>query len=1089
MLKKYQFIYILSFIFFSSVFAGELKPLTATGGAAVYQGDSGYQDPQGIFGNWYRFSPSSVANSGETLLVAESELGPLFDPLINNISMFSKEESLSSLSSNSDTNIREVVCYDHSFGTFTLYVKDNEISLTNNGPTQAMYFASGNDLSLPVKLSIDPSFDINQFKDIYVNGDADNIYLVFAGSKSGSPASHIYTQKFNFDTNSSKWIPDATEGLIKVPSPSQSVIRISPQVTPNGQTIFFLTEVGEGTGTAVYGWGKGHAATEPVTFADTFASSADGNFIFYIHENNLYKAPVVNDFSLIAGRSVQQLAGVAENTGYYGGSEKRLQCSADGRFVAFVSDKNLTSEAIWPSVSQIFRFDSYKAQENIALISQQNGAGTSDSFNPAISPDGRYITFATKSANLIGLENSSDYFQVMRYRADNLEMKMPTGKCLSANLDTTHDVISGHKLWITSDSRMVLTQVKEGVKYKPLLIDAFGGNQYLLNEGNSNFTYEFAMSGSGTIFTEIVNETLNWYRLENFELVTASKKQKAISGFYSLDESGEKILLLRNGSLYLWEPSLDRETEISTGCKGWVAISPAGNFAVAGGSTGGIKRFALNTSGSWEAVTAVALNGETEFYEPSLSRNGRIMAYRTSTGIKVYDFFYQQFIEADDFAGATKPQLSASGSELSFVKGGDLCRYSLVTNTVAVVEDTTGVYGFSALATDGSSVTFISDALLTDGSRAGKTDVYRYNFERENLSPNGFTTDVALSLDENGDIAFKLIVVDDYDLDLETAIFSNAGFGSLTRSQQDGFNYYYKPEKGVSGTDSFTLKVIDSSGIIADINVDITVVPPPLKFAEAFVPDVPAEAGYDMAISVAGTIELDMILRDLDVENVTVAFDDATYSDFSVVDGKLVIENITALGWEDVNVTITESDHSEYVQTLRVEYGRELVLSPGWNLVGVPYEFTEKSFYDLTADVFACWGWEMANNCYKNVDLIGENRLNSGEGYWLFVGEEKTVSLAPDRQAPALNANEEDSFFNTILSEDGWSLISPKGYGDDAERGRIGSVLWQWDATGQVYRSSNWQMTPLSGYWQFGQHGFDCDPDGAAVIEFEQGSN
>lgn len=82
--------------------------------------------------------------------------------------------------------------------------------------------------------------------------------------------------------------------------------------------------------------------------------------------------------------------------------------SADGRFVTFSSSAKLTATETG-GIEQIYRYDS--ASKHLELISSSNGvAASKQCYRPAISANGRYVGFAT-AANLTGYQG--DYPQVV----------------------------------------------------------------------------------------------------------------------------------------------------------------------------------------------------------------------------------------------------------------------------------------------------------------------------------------------------------------------------------------------------------------------------------------------------------------------------------------------------------------------------------------------------------------------------------------------------------------------------------------------------------------------------------------------------
>ena len=83
------------------------------------------------------------------------------------------------------------------------------------------------------------------------------------------------------------------------------------------------------------------------------------------------------------------------------GKSSRPAISADGRFVAFVTRaSNLSSKVSDTSTSHVYLRDRKKGTTRLVSRNDQGFAGDDHSYVPAISPDGKFIAYASEATNL-----------------------------------------------------------------------------------------------------------------------------------------------------------------------------------------------------------------------------------------------------------------------------------------------------------------------------------------------------------------------------------------------------------------------------------------------------------------------------------------------------------------------------------------------------------------------------------------------------------------------------------------------------------------------------------------------------------------
>ncbi len=133
--------------------------------------------------------------------------------------------------------------------------------------------------------------------------------------------------------------------------------------------------------------------------------SADGHYVvFYSYASNLVSGDT-NSSSDIFVRDLQtnQTSRVSVNSsGVEGDSDSFApSISADGRYVAFHSFASNLVSGDTNNTYDIFVRDRQTGQTSRVSIDSSGVEGNSNSYNPSISADGRYVAFASESTNLV----------------------------------------------------------------------------------------------------------------------------------------------------------------------------------------------------------------------------------------------------------------------------------------------------------------------------------------------------------------------------------------------------------------------------------------------------------------------------------------------------------------------------------------------------------------------------------------------------------------------------------------------------------------------------------------------------------------
>ena len=157
--------------------------------------------------------------------------------------------------------------------------------------------------------------------------------------------------------------------------------------------------------------------TQASTGAGVPSISADGTFVSFVSgASNLVEGDT-NERSdifvrfrgemLPLGPDSTTIVSVASNRSQGNGDSVLPSLSADGRFVAFVSEAdNLVSEDT-NGHRDVFVTDRISGEITLVSSASDGALGNDDSSNPSLSGDGRYITFESAATNLVSGDTNS----------------------------------------------------------------------------------------------------------------------------------------------------------------------------------------------------------------------------------------------------------------------------------------------------------------------------------------------------------------------------------------------------------------------------------------------------------------------------------------------------------------------------------------------------------------------------------------------------------------------------------------------------------------------------------------------------------
>jgi hypothetical protein len=181
-------------------------------------------------------------------------------------------------------------------------------------------------------------------------------------------------------------------------------------------------------------WGHLWASQEP-------SISADGRYVaFWTTANNLSSSDTDYGYDIyVYDRDTDNVELVSRRSASAGGAKAnsfslRPSISADGRYVAFMSGATNLDPADTNANYDIYVYD--RDTDTVELVSRRSasaggGVANTQSFNPSISADGRYIAFWTQATNLDSAD--TDLIQdVYVYDRDTDTIELVSRKSASA---------------------------------------------------------------------------------------------------------------------------------------------------------------------------------------------------------------------------------------------------------------------------------------------------------------------------------------------------------------------------------------------------------------------------------------------------------------------------------------------------------------------------------------------------------------------------------------------------------------------------------------------------------------------------------
>ena len=786
--------------------------------------------------------------------------------------------------------------------------------------------------------------------------------------------------------------------------------------------------------------------------ANTVYLSSDNRSLFWMYgdELSMVRVAEVTDWaSFNTPFTADQTMSVANDV--VTGRQMKPTFSSTGQFVAFLRSKTI-DEAI---VNQVY-FKNLATFEETQISLINSFDFLYNSYNPSMSPNGKYVAFSANETQLppLGPGARSGVHHLWRVKMDDQALSgassimvfpkasenegsitlVPAGLKFSNNgeilLALTHFISNGNdasrRIYLINSRYYGRWEIGENDEY---LIDSPFDSIQLSQNGKVALKtqagllfYSLINNGELGAFNSVISEPVSAYTMNGEGTLVAFQDNSdriklyrhSDSSIVNLGDGTNPILSASGERLYYLDGTALKVKELIAGS--WVTKSDFEQSDVSAGF--------------------------------SVSYNGRFVVYE-----KLSDWY-----RYDLFSGIETP-LDESEVALSSGAGWSVGKS---TSEFYVVNHVTG--GSTAIPNSAG----LQDVLISsDGSQIAKIsstgDLTIESYSVPDSGSYSLAAPEVLLAHHDSPLAFYFNVMGGRDSDLSLIGSPSVSVGTI--EQVSPMRFKYTPIDGNLTPVSISFTLQDRNLVEHQLSLDV-------------LPDLyingqgeTAIDGIDFVLSINpdGSV---LFESNYDVT----AMVGSSFSTLVInTDGSISFTqnpNLDTLGYEDVLLTF-DSGNGSSERKVRLEYGRDLALLPGWNLVGIPYTLSDKSLADLKASSFSTWAWDGSH--YQSSDVF-----ERGEAYWVFALPEQgtssiSVVLAPTVIAPAKNSELSDEEKAVTLDSE-WNLFSPVGYGKlITSQGYV----WRWNNGQQIYEPiADVDVPSLEGLWQKASYGWVPDGEG-----------
>jgi len=334
-------------------------------------------------------------------------------------------------------------------GSRDVFVNDRQTGETTRVSVDSAG-AEANDDSFAPAISADGRFvAFSSAASNLVAGDTNGLDDIFVRDRQASTTTRVSVAPAAVQANGGSTTPSVSGEGRYVAFLSDATNLVAGDTNANRDVFVFDRQAGTTTRASV-----SSAGVEANVGSATPVISADGRFVaFTTFADNLVPEDL-NESSDVFVRDLQ--AGTTTRVSeYQGGFEAdfdnfRPAISADGRFVAFDSDADNLAFGDTNEVFDVFVKDRQTDVLTLESVDDAGALGNGDSLRPALSGDGRIVTFYSDSSNLVpgDTNGAADAFVHNRRSGATKRISVSPGGG-EANADSVRPVLS-------SDGRIVV---------------------------------------------------------------------------------------------------------------------------------------------------------------------------------------------------------------------------------------------------------------------------------------------------------------------------------------------------------------------------------------------------------------------------------------------------------------------------------------------------------------------------------------------------------------------------------------------------------------------------------------------------------
>jgi Tol biopolymer transport system component len=467
----------------------------------------------------------------------------------------------------------------------------------------------------------------------------------------------------------------------------------------------------------------------------------------------------------------------------------RNRFAGAGRYVVYESSRFGLDPSDVTLARKILVRDRQAGTNTIVSLATDGAQANRDSYEPVITPDGRFVAFTSAATNLTPGDTNGTLDIFVR------DVQARTTSRVSASSSGAQSNLPSHMAGISDDGRYV-TFASLASNLVPG--DTNNSEDVFVHDRVAGTTERLSVNGTG-------------------EQGTGPSYNPAISadGRYVLFESGAPNLIANdlNGfsDIFIRDRQLGTTMLVSIATTGGVP-----NFGARHPSMSPDARFVVYASFATNIVTPNNGNYSVYLYDRQTSTTRRVSVASDGT---------------QNNQAAWMPSVSADGRYVVFESlagnladgdsdNWDIFRHDTVLGTNEVVARISNI---SVVSADGSLVYFQSAAGLLPSDTNFMFDVYLYGPPSSNGPPDA-VDDTATTAEDTA-VNVPVLANDTAPEGNPLAIqaFTQGAHGAVVRA--DGQTLTYTPAANFSGSDTFQYTVADSRGDIDTATVTITVTP------------------------------------------------------------------------------------------------------------------------------------------------------------------------------------------------------------------------------------------------------------------------